>query len=197
MKLKILNCIILAGGPSDSAPAQLSQVWSDHSTQASVSCCCCCCCEFILHDVPKVNLSDVHCNSWMAWDLMGIWSNWSRYCNVPRARFTCHSMWACFWGYKSRKMSLSFYFGSGRQISMFLFQNMLLILEFASGILLWLPDNLDNINKLTQLGDETINHSPTDCKEKLSHLKQARKARRCVSFLQIWNYQWPTDKGRC
>ena len=35
-------------------------------------------CEFILHDVPKVNLSDVHCNSWMAWDLMGIRSNWSQ-----------------------------------------------------------------------------------------------------------------------
>ena len=93
----------------------------------------------------------------------------NQYCNVPRATFTCHSMWACFWGYKSRKMSFSFYFGSGRQISMFLFQNMLLILEFASGILLWLPDNLDNINKLTQLGDETINHSPTDCSE--MHLK--------------------------
>ena len=70
MKLKILNCIILAGGPSDSAPAQLSQVWSDHSSQASVSCCCCCFSR--VHDVPKVNLSDVHCNSLMAVGFDGV-----------------------------------------------------------------------------------------------------------------------------
>ena len=34
---KILSYIVLAGGSSHPAPAQLSQVWPDHCAQASVS----------------------------------------------------------------------------------------------------------------------------------------------------------------
>ena len=72
------------------------------------------------------------------------------------------------------------------------------------GFLCWVVDTLSDRSGL-ELQPGGIRVLPRLCKKagplSLGQEEQARKARRCDSYLQIWNYQWPThpltDRGRC